>query len=141
MIALGELSPIETAQAALQEKIGDFLSARARLIRLMNNPSLTVQGKARGLYAIQLQLEDQLYKEILPKVQGIKEGVWSLSDVAILGMFTSNIVRQINDTNNLGRQGGDLPVQPLFGSIGNRELMIGGMIVVLGAVALWVNKR
>lgn len=139
MIALGDLSPIETAQAALQEKIGDFLSARARLIRLQNNPSLTVQGQARGLYAAQLQLEDQLYKDILPKIQAIKSGVWNLSDVVVLGAYTANIGKQINDVKNLEGQAGI--VQPT-GLINDQTAMIGVPALLLGglAIGMWLNR-
>lgn len=106
MEALGFLSPIETARASVQEKIADFLAARARLRRLMSNPSLTIQGQAKGLYVKQTQLEDQLQKEIMPKMNAISTGVWDMSDIITLGGFAATIMKQISDVNGLGAQGG-----------------------------------
>ena len=106
MVADSPLSPIETARAKLQDQIGMFLSGRQKLMNLMNNPNLQIQGQARGLYAVQTQLELQLQNEIYPKIQAISTGTWSVSDVITLGGFTATIMKQINDVNNLERAGG-----------------------------------
>lgn len=106
MVADSPLSPIETARAKLQEQIGLFLSGRQKLIRLMSNPSLQVQGQARGLYAVQTQLETQLQNEMYPKLASIQAGTWSISDVITLGGFTTMLMKQINDVNSLERVGG-----------------------------------
>lgn len=108
MEALGALSPIETARAKLQDQIGMFLSGRAKLIRLMENPSLQIQGQARGLYAAQTQLETQLQNEIYPKLQAVSQGAWEISDVLVLGGFTGQMMKQINDVSRLEQQGGGL---------------------------------
>lgn len=106
MVADSPLSPIETARAKLQDQIGLFLSGRQKLIRLMSNPSLQVQGQARGLYAVQTQLETQLQNEMYPKLASIQAGTWSISDVITLGGFTTMLMKQINDVNSLERAGG-----------------------------------
>lgn len=106
MVADSPLSPIETARAKLQDQIGMFLSGRQKLIRLMSNPSLQIQGQARGLYAVQTQLELQLQNEIYPKIQSVSAGTWAISDVITLGGFTTQIMKQINDVSNLERAGG-----------------------------------
>lgn len=106
MVADSPLSPIETARAKLQEQIGLFLSGRQKLIRLMSNPSLQVQGQAKGLYAVQIQLEGQLQNEMYPKLASIQAGTWSISDVITLGGFTTMLMKQINDVNSLERAGG-----------------------------------
>jgi uncharacterized protein YneF (UPF0154 family) len=106
MEALGALSPIEEVRAKLQEQIGMFLSNRARLNRLMGNPSLQVRGQAQGLYAVQTALETRLQNEITPKLQAVSSGVWDMSDIINLGAFTAQMMKQINDVNNLERQGG-----------------------------------
>jgi hypothetical protein len=106
MEALGALSPIEEARAKLQDQIGMFLSGRQKLMNLMRNPNLQIQGQARGLYAVQTQLETQLQNEIYPKIQTVSAGTWSVSDVITLGGFTATIMKQINDVRNLERAGG-----------------------------------
>lgn len=106
MVALGALSPIEEARAKLQDQIGIFLSSRAKLSRLMGNPSLQIQGQAQGLYAIQTALEARLQNEIMPKIQAISTGVWDMSDIITLGGFTTSMMRQISDVNRLEQQGG-----------------------------------
>lgn len=129
MIALGELNPIDSVRARLQEQIGNFLQGRARLNRLMNNPSLQIKGQAQGLYAVQTALETRLQDEIAPKLQAISSGVWSASDILTLGGFTANIVRQMNDVGNLERQAGITGVPSGF-DIDMSTVAIGGIIVL-----------
>ena len=134
MMALGALSPIEDARAKLQEKIADFLAARARLSRLMKNPSLQVQGQAQGLYAVQTQLESQLQNDMMPRIQSIQAGVWTFSDIALLIGFTMSIANQINSVNRLDAQAGGIAVSTPFFSF--QTLMIGGVgLVALGLVS------
>lgn len=110
MVALGALNPIEEARAKLQDQIGLFLSGRAKLMRLMNHPSLQIQGQAQGLYAIQTALETRLQNEIMPKIQSVSSGTWNMSDIITIGGFTTSLMRQINDVNNLERAGGGVAV-------------------------------
>lgn len=110
MEALGALSPIESARAAVQAKIADFLAARARLIQLMKSSNLQIQGQANVLYQNQVALENQLYDTVMPKLSAIQSGQWQLSDVALLGGFTTSIIQQINSVDKLYVQaGGTLP--------------------------------
>lgn len=134
MLGQGFLSPIDTARAQLQEQIGNFLQGRARLTRLMSNKSLTVQGQARGLYAIQTELENRLQNEITPKLQAISTGVWTASDLLVIGGFTGMIVKQINDVGNLERQAGVSGVASGFGFDLETVLAGGALLVVLGMV-------
>jgi uncharacterized protein YneF (UPF0154 family)/predicted CopG family antitoxin len=106
MVADSPLSPIETARAKLQDQIGLFLSSRQKLMNLMKNPNLQIQGQARGLYAVQTQLETQLQNDIYPKLAAVQSGTWSVSDVITLGGFTAMLMKQINDVQNLERAGG-----------------------------------
>lgn len=110
MEALGALNPIEEARAKLQEKIADFLAARARLSRLMSSPNLQVKGQAQGLYAVQTQLESKLQNEMYPKLQSVQTGAWSISDVISLGAFTGQIITQLNNVHKLEQQAGVVPV-------------------------------
>ena len=130
MIALGELNPIESVRARLQEQIGNFLQGRAKLSRLMSNPSLQVKGEAQGLYVVQTALETRLQNEITPKIQAISTGVWSASDILTLGGFTAQILRQINDVNKLERQvGGSVP-SGIMGDIDMSTIALGGVILL-----------
>jgi hypothetical protein len=129
MIALGELNPIDSARARLQEQIGNFLQGRARLNRLMNNPSLSIKGQAQGLYVIQTALETRLQNEITPKLQAISTGVWDASDILTLGGFTYNIVKQINDVGNLEKQAGGSPA-PYIDTSMVGILALGGLAVL-----------
>ena len=129
MVALGALNPIESVRARLQEQIGNFLQGRAKLSRLMSNPSLQIQGQAQGLYAVQTALEVRLQDEITPKIQAISTGVWSASDILALGGFTAQIMRQINDVNSLERQVGGGVSSGMF-DMDMTTVAIGGIILV-----------
>lgn len=133
MIALGALSPIESARANLQEKIADFLAGRARLSRLMNNPNLQISGQANGLYAVQVQLESQLQNDITPKLQAIQGGAWTFSDIAQLIGFTSSVMSQINSVNRLDAAAGGQSTAPFLSM---QTMMIGGFaLVVMGLMS------
>lgn len=106
MIALGALSPIEEARAGIQSKIADFLSARSRLMGLMNNKNLQVQAEAKALYNLQVQLEDKLQNEINPRLAAVQNGAWDFSDIATFGGFAISITKQISDVNKLEAKGG-----------------------------------
>lgn len=106
MEALGLLSPMDVARASVQDKIGLFLSGRAKLARLMKNSSLQVQGEANGLYAVQQVLETKLQDEIMPKIQLLSTGVWSSSDLIVLSMFAKDMLDQTNSVNKLERKVG-----------------------------------
>jgi len=131
MLADGLLNPIDSVRARLQEQIGNFLSGRARLNRLMNNPSLTIKGQAQGLYAVQIALENRLQNEITPKIQAINSGVWDASDVLVLGGFTMNIMRQISDVGKLERAAGGSN-QSSFFDIDTIGVIAAGGLIVLG---------
>lgn len=133
MVALGTLNPIESTRAKLQEQIGNFLQGRARLNRLMSNPSLQIQGQAQGLYAVQTALENRLQNEITPKIQKINTGIYDSSDILALGGFTYNIIKQIGDVGNLERQAGiSGPVASGF----NIDMTTVGILGALGLVTL-----
>jgi len=129
MLAQGLLNPIDTARTALQNQIGLFLSGRSKLTSLMNNPSLTIQGEARGLYAVQQQLETQLQNEIYPKIQKVTAGTWDMSDVMSLTGFTSLLLTQINNTRKLEAKAGG-GVAPGMFDMDMSTIAIGGIILI-----------
>ena len=137
MVADGFLSPIDTARAKLQEQIGFFLSNRAKLMRLMDSKTLSVQGQARGLYVVQTQLEDRLQKEITPMLTTISSGVWDSSNILTLAAFTYQLMNQIGAVNSLERQVGVMPAQSMFdfdmGTILLGAIVVGAMGIMSGA--------
>lgn len=139
MLGQGFLSPIDTARAKLQEQIANFLAGRAKLMRLMNNPSLTIKGQAQGLYAIQVQLETQLQNDITPLIQKISQGVWEVSDVIKIGGFTGQIIKQINDVGRLEAQAGGTQQATFF----DFQTMAIGVpaLIVLGLLGGFVLAR
>ena len=136
MVGQGFLSPIETVRAKLQEQIGLFLSGRAKLTRLMSNPGLTIQGQARGLYAVQLQLETQLQNEMMPKIQAVSAGSWDMSDVIKLGGFTNLLMNQIRDVQRLEAEAGVGAPLSFFDSMDLSTIAIGSIVLMgLGIVS------
>jgi len=134
MLAQGLLSPIETARAKLQEQIGNFLQGRAKLMNLMKNPSLTIQGEASGLYAVQQQLELRLQNEITPTLQKVSAGTWDMSDIINIGGFTGLIVKQINDVRKLEQRGGG--VAPSMFDMDTTTIAVGAVVLLgLGLVS------
>jgi hypothetical protein len=129
MLAQGFLNPIDTARARLQEQIGLFLSGRAKLLRMIENPSLTIQGQARGLYAVQQQLEIQLQNEMMPKIQAISTGVWNSSDALKIGWFTKSLMDQISNVRRLEQQAGGV-TPSFFDNVDMSTVAIGGIILV-----------
>ena len=129
MVALGDLNPIDSVRARLQEQIGNFLQGRARLNRLMSNPSLQIKGQAQGLYAVQSALETRLQDEITPILQKVGSGIYDASDILTLGGFTMNIVQQIGNVGKLERQAGVSGVPSGF-DFDMTTVAIGGVILV-----------
>ena len=133
MVADGFLSPVDTARAKLQEQIGLFLSGRAKLMRLMENQSLSIQSQARGYYTVQTQLETRLQNEITPMLTKISNGVWDSSDLLTMAGFTYQLMNQISGVNSLERQAGGVPVSGMF-DVDTSTLLIGAIVV--GAVGI-----
>lgn len=132
MLADGFLSPVDTARAKLQEQIGYFLSSRAILMRLMDNPSISIQSQARGYYTVQTQLETKLQNEITPKLNAISSGVWDSSDLLMLAGFGYQLMNQIDGVNSLQRQAGG--VVPSMFDFDMSTLLLGA--IVIGAVGI-----
>jgi hypothetical protein len=131
MLADGFLSPIDTARAKLQEQIGNFLQGRAKLMSLMNNPQLGIQGQARGLYVVQTALEDRLQNEITPILTKVQAGTWDSSDILTIGGFTMQLMGQIGSVNSLERQAGGAPTS-MFNMDTTTVVGIAGLVLVLG---------
>jgi hypothetical protein len=101
----------------------------------MGNPSLSIQGQAQGLYAVQTELETRLQNEITPKLQAINSGVWSASDLLAIGGFTGLIVKQINDVGKLERQAGVTGMPSGFDFDMGTIVLGGGVLLALGMMS------
>lgn len=140
MLAQGFLNPVEEAHAKLQEQVAKFLASRSKLLRLQKHASAQIQSDARGLYAVQVQLESDLQNRIMPMIDRMKSGSWALSDVLTIGNFTQMVIKQISDVDNLERKAGGLP-----SDTGISALTIAGIgvpaLLVGGAVLYFVLRR
>ncbi len=104
MEALGELSLIQRAEAEIQRYVAEFLGMKSRLIKLRENPSLQIRGKAAGLLTVQTQLENDL-KAQLAKIEQMKtSGMFTLSDTLAIGAFAARLYKHINDVKDLERE-------------------------------------
>ena len=142
MLADGLLNPIDSVRARLQEQIGNFLQGRAKLNRLMSNPSLQVQGQARGLYAVQTALETRLQDEIMPKIQKVNAGVYEWGDIITFATFTKNIIQQINEVGKLERQVGGVP-SGILGDMAMSTIAVGLMLsgIILVGSGIFFGRR
>lgn len=139
MLAQGFLNPVEEAHARLQEQVAKFLAGRSKLLRLQNHKSVQIQSDARGLYAVQVQLENDLQNRIMPMIDRMKSGSWALSDVLTVGNFTQMVIRHISDVDNLERRAGGVPADT-----GMSALTIAGIgvpVLLVGSVALYFMFR
>ena len=103
-------------------------------MNLMKNPSLTIQGEASGLYAVQQQLELRLQNEITPTLQKVSAGTWDMSDIINIGGFTGLIVKQINDVRKLEQRGGG--VAPSMFDMDTTTIAVGAVVLLgLGLVS------
>lgn len=105
MQALGALNPVDVIAAKIQSRIATFLTIKERLIGLINQGSISVSSKATELYTVQRVLESQL-NQALNKIEVMKSGSWTLSDVASLGVFYSEMEKQIKNVQKLEEESG-----------------------------------
>jgi hypothetical protein len=131
MLADGWLSPIDTARAKLQDQIGLFLSGRQKLLNLMSNPKLGIQGQAKGLYTVQTALEARLQNEITPLLAKVQAGTWDSSDILTIGGFTMQLMQQTGSVDSLERQAGGAPVS-MFDMSPMTVMGIAGVVLAVG---------
>lgn len=95
MQALGQLSPVLTVEAKIQERVAKFLAMKSVIAKLMKHSSLTISSRASGLLNIQYQLETELQQALAVVERMKKDGIPSFSNLAYLGNFAYSLESHI----------------------------------------------
>lgn len=95
MEALGDLSPVDVAQAQVTNLLGDFLKAEQTLVKLQVSSSLSVASQAAALYKVHQDLQGQLSTQ-LSNLQQMSSGGFTMSSVTgALG--AASFAKQLSD--------------------------------------------
>jgi len=105
MIGLGTLSAFEDVQALIKGKVGEFLAAEQTIRKHMQNPSVTIRGKAAGLLGAHQALEIEL-GGAQAKIAQFQTGAWSFSDVITLGDVGTRLLQHLSSVASLEREAG-----------------------------------
>ena len=105
MLSQGGLNPVDVIAAKIQSRIAIFLTLKETLIGLINQGSVSVSSNATELYTVQGVLESRLNKA-LADIDKFKSGAWTLSDVATLTMFYTDMEKHIKNVHNLEKESG-----------------------------------
>lgn len=128
MQSLGELSLIDMAVARAQSRVADFLKQKEILIKLTNNPSITVSQRATELLSMQHNLEGQL-GSIFQLIEKVKGGQWSFSDLFNIGNFADSMEKQIENSRALQKQVGTTGIyEGIPSSWATYAMILGGLI-------------
>ena len=130
MQALSELSPIASLEARIQARVAKFLGLKAVLVSLTRHGSLSISSRANALYVAQQVYEKQL-QDALGKIEQIKAGAYTYSDIIGLGTFAYDLESHINKVQNLQEDAGTsgIPSQlPLMSPM----LIVGGIVAIAG---------
>ena len=99
--AVAPLNPLASIEAKIQSKVARFLLLKEPLLRLSSrSTNLDTRSTAAGLLANQTSLEIQL-KEALEKIEEVKRGVYTYSDVIDLGYFAYSFDKHIGEAEEL----------------------------------------
>lgn len=109
MQAVGQL-PLASIEAKIQTRVAKFLASKEPLVRLSKHPSPSISTEAKGLLVTQYSLEVEL-KNALAKVELIKSGAYTYSDVISVSSFAYDLDKHIKDVQDLvARTGGPVAV-------------------------------
>ena len=97
MLAQDFLTAIE---AKVQDRVGAFLGLKSRIGRMQSSQSLTLRDKATELMKRQVLLEEEL-KGALARIENVKKGAYTISDMTAVGAFATAMERQIKDVEAL----------------------------------------
>ncbi|HDK42444.1 MAG TPA: hypothetical protein ENG87_03635 [Candidatus Pacearchaeota archaeon] len=100
MLSDVSLNPLNILEAKIQTRIAKFLLAKETLLNLSKNQSLSIRSKAKELYSIQTILENKL-NNVLNKIDVLKKGSWTFSDIAEISSFYLSMDRHISNVNKL----------------------------------------
>ncbi len=91
MLAQNYTSPIEDAEAKVQQYVGEFLQNKLVLTKLLRSPDVEVQRRAVALMTKQKELEPRL-EAALKVIEGAKKGVWTIGSIAQTLLFANEMV-------------------------------------------------
>lgn len=123
MLSQEFLSPVNVAEAKIQKRIGKFLSLRETLQKLSLSKLLPVREKAQSLLSKQAALKKQL-DYVLDRVEEIKKGSWTATDIVQIPAFAAMMEKQIRDVRKLQEEAGDsvpkskIPWKWILGGLG-----------------------
>jgi len=131
-LAQGFTSAVE---ARIQDQVALFLSQKSTLVRLQGASNPIVQEQADKLYSQQLTLEEEL-KKTLKRIDNIKAGAYTISDVTAIGTFGKIMSDHIKQVQQL--QAGS----PLEASVitANIPLLLAGATIVGGFLYTMKNR-
>lgn len=130
MQALSQLSPIASLEARIQARVAKFLGLKTTLVGLTRHGSPSISSRANALYTAQQMYEKQL-QEALAKIEQIKAGAYTYSDIIWLGTFVYDMESHINKVQKLQEDAGTVAVPLMLSSI-SPTLIIGGLVAVAG---------
>jgi uncharacterized protein YoxC len=99
---------IDLIIAKIQSKVGEFLLCREKLTKLVNHPDIIIKVDADSLLSDQNTLEVDL-NQALAKIDQIKAGNWTLSDISDLGQFAYSLNQHIENTDKLVKKAQGIP--------------------------------
>jgi len=100
MEALGTLNAFEAEQAVIKTKVGEFLSAEAKLRRLAVHPSVSIQARANGLLVKQKQIETEL-GPAQANVAKFQSGAWTFGDMYQVSNAAWSLLAHLKDVEKL----------------------------------------
>jgi len=107
------LSPLASIEAKIQNRIVAFLALKDTIQKLAKSKSPIVAQQAASLWTRQKELESEL-SDALAKIENLKQGAWTFSDIADLTTFYIKMETQIGDVRALEKQ--DAGVAPTTGT-------------------------
>ena len=134
MLALAQLSPVSTIESKIQSRVATFLGLKEYLVKLTTNASPSIRSRAVALYTAQQIYEKQL-QEALQKIENIKAGAYTFSDIISIGTFAYDMETHIGNVQTLQKEAGttiDTGIS-MFPSMSPTLIAAG-----LGIVALYV---
>jgi len=100
MFSQEDLSNVDVIKAKIQARVALFLSLKDRLLLFMRSPNLTLQNKAKNLYANQLVLENDL-TNVYKMLDRFEAGTFSFSDLIDAADFYYRMEKHIADVQDL----------------------------------------
>lgn len=130
MQALSQLSPIASLEARIQARVAKFLGLKTILVGLTRHGSPSISSRANALYTAQQVYEKQL-QEALAKIEQIKAGAYTYSDIIWLGTFVYDMESHINKVQKLQDDTGTVAMPSMLPSM-TPMVIVGGLIVAAG---------